>query len=47
MCNVFTSIAITRCRAGSHEAVLGYTEDNTRLICHDCDRKIQENRGFR
>ena len=30
-----------------HEASLGYTEDNTRLICHDCDRKIQENRGFR
>ena len=30
-----------------HEALLGYTEDNTRLICHDCDRKIQENRGFR
>ena len=30
-----------------HEAFLGYTEDNTRLICHDCDRKIQANRGFR
>ncbi len=30
-----------------HDALLGYTEENTRLICHECDRRIQASRGFR
>lgn len=29
------------------EAVDGYTDENTTLICHVCDRQIQEQRGFR
>ena len=28
------------------DAVLGYTPENTKLICHDCHRKQQEERGF-
>lgn len=27
-------------------AMDGYTEENTQLICHACHRKIQEDRGF-
>lgn len=29
------------------EAMDGYTDENTTLICHACDRRIQEQRGFR
>lgn len=29
------------------EAVDGYTDENTTLICHACDRRIQKLRGFR
>lgn len=28
-------------------AVAGYTPENTRLICEDCDRSIQRARGYR
>jgi len=28
-------------------AIEGYKEGNVRLICPDCDRKVQETRGFR
>jgi len=28
------------------DAVLGYTLENTRLVCHDCHRAQQEERGF-
>jgi len=28
------------------EAMGGYTAENTRLICHTCDRAIQAERGF-
>jgi hypothetical protein len=28
------------------KALLGYTEENTRLICHRCHRKAQEERNF-
>ncbi len=28
------------------EAMLGYTEENTRLICPDCDVRIQTERGY-
>lgn len=28
------------------EAMLGYTKDNTRLICHACDAKVQAERGW-
>ena len=27
-------------------AMDGYTEKNTRLVCHECHRKAQEKRGF-
>lgn len=27
-------------------AMAGYTEENTRLVCHDCHRKIQAEKGF-
>jgi hypothetical protein len=30
-----------------HEAKAGYTFENTDLICEPCDRKRQEERGFR
>jgi ribosomal protein L44E len=29
------------------EAMKGYTEDNTRLICPECNIQIQEERGYR
>lgn len=29
------------------EAMKGYTEENTRLICRPCDERIQESRGYR
>ena len=29
------------------EAMLGYTPQNTRLICGPCDRKVQEERGYK
>lgn len=29
------------------EAMKGYKEGNVRVICHDCDRRIQEERGFK
>lgn len=28
------------------EAMLGYTPENTRLLCHTCDREVQAERGF-
>ena len=28
------------------KAALGYTAENTQLICEDCDRKIQSGRGY-
>jgi len=28
------------------EAMKGYTQKNTRLICQECDQKIQEERGY-
>lgn len=28
------------------DAVLGYTSENTKLVCHACHRKQQEERGF-
>jgi RNase P subunit RPR2 len=27
-------------------AAAGYTSDNTRLICQECDRKMQSSRGY-
>lgn len=30
-----------------NEALKGYTEDNVKLICEDCDRKIQKERGYK
>ena len=29
------------------EAMLGYTKENTRLVCQPCDIKTQESRGYR
>lgn len=29
-----------------YEAMLGYTDGNTRLLCRPCDLKIQTERGF-
>jgi ribosomal protein L44E len=29
-----------------HEAMKGYTSENTRLICQECDVKIQTDRGY-
>jgi len=29
------------------KAIKGYTEENVRLICSDCDKKIQEDRGYK
>jgi hypothetical protein len=29
------------------EAMDGYTEENTRLICPDCDTKTQAGRGYK
>lgn len=29
------------------EAMKGYTEDNTRLICPECNVRIQEERGYK
>ena len=29
------------------EAMKGYTADNTRLICRDCDERIQRERGYK
>lgn len=29
------------------EAMKGYTEENTRLICTECDVSVQEERGYR
>jgi len=29
------------------EAMKGYTAENTRLICRDCDERIQQERGYR
>ena len=29
------------------EAMKGYTEDNTRLICPECNERIQEERGYK
>jgi ribosomal protein L44E len=29
------------------DAAGGYTEDNTRLICEECDRQVQAQRAFR
>jgi hypothetical protein len=29
------------------EAILGYTDDNTRLICRPCDLKAQQKGGFK
>jgi len=28
------------------EAMKGYTEDNTRLLCPNCDKKVQQERGY-
>lgn len=28
------------------DAILGYTEENTRLVCHNCHRSSQEARNF-
>ena len=28
------------------QAMEGYTEENTHLVCHECHRKSQEERGF-
>ena len=29
------------------EAIKGYVEENVRLLCVDCDKKIQEERGYK
>lgn len=29
-----------------YEAMKGYTKENTRLLCGDCDYRIQQERGF-
>lgn len=29
------------------EAMKGYTKENTRLICRECDIKVQEERGYK
>ncbi len=29
------------------EAMKGYTPENTRLICRDCDERIQKERGYK
>jgi ribosomal protein L44E len=29
-----------------HEAMKGYTKENTRLLCRECDYRIQQERGF-
>jgi len=29
-----------------YEAMAGYTEENTRLLCPECDRKVQASRGY-
>ena len=29
------------------EAMLGYTKENTRLICQPCDIKVQQDRGYK
>lgn len=29
------------------EAIKGYTEENVRLICTDCDKKVQAERGYK
>ena len=29
------------------EAIRGYTEKNVRLICLNCDKKVQEERGYK
>ena len=29
------------------DAHLGYTEDNTRLLCRECDTRIQAQRGYK
>ncbi len=29
------------------EAIRGYVEENVRLICPDCDKKIQQERGYK
>jgi len=29
------------------EAIKGYTEKNVRLICPDCDKRVQEERGYK
>ena len=29
------------------EAIKGYVEENVRLICPDCDKKIQQDRGYK
>ena len=28
------------------EAMKGYTQDNTRLLCPNCDKKVQQERGY-
>jgi hypothetical protein len=30
-----------------HEAMRGYTAENTRLLCVDCDSEVQRGRGYR
>jgi hypothetical protein len=29
-----------------NQAILGYTEENTKLVCHDCHRAAQEAKNF-
>jgi len=35
------------CVLDRYEAVKGYTKENTRLICQNCDVAIQQERGYR
>ena len=36
----------TYCVLDRKEALLGYTAENTRLLCQLCDHRIQKERGF-
>jgi hypothetical protein len=29
------------------DAIAGYTNENTRLVCETCDRRVQKERGFK
>lgn len=44
--NCKTQLPARYCVLDRIEAKKGYTQSNTRLLCPDCDRKIQEERNF-